>query len=314
MKAGSVLVSIALAAAVLGFCRGPAFSAADPELSRLAEAAFAGALKKQGMPGGVLVIVQDGAVVLARGFGDAGIEKQTPVDPDRTLFYLASVTKCFTATAVMQQVEQGRLDLERDVNDYLESFKVPSSYPEPVTLRHILTHTAGFDDRNVGYVARDSAEVLPMREYLRRFLPPRIMAPGRYISYSNHGFGLAGHLVELASGLEFSDYLEKNILRVLGMDHSTAFTPPPPALAPRMATMYFYSGRERRYEPAAPGYRNIPPAGTVWATGMDMSRFLLAHLQGGTAGSGRILKAETIDRMHARQFSHHSGLPGFAFG
>ncbi|MBM3789229.1 MAG: beta-lactamase family protein [Acidobacteria bacterium] len=314
MKLGSVRSFIAMVAAALGFCQVPAFPAADSELSRLAEEAFAGALKKQGMPGGVMVIVQDGAVTLARGFGYADLDRQTPVDPERTLFYLASVTKCFTATAVMQQVEQGRLDLERDVNDYLEEFKVPSSYPAPVTLRHLLTHTAGFDDSNIGYVASDASEVLPLREYLRRALPARVMAPGRYISYSNHGFGLSGHLVEVASGQEFSDYLEKNIFRVLGMDNSSAFTPPPPALATHTATLYFYNAWARRYEPAAPGYRNIPPAGTVWATGADMGRFLLAHLQGGATESRRILAAETISRMHARQFSHHPRLPGFAFG
>jgi len=298
----------------LSLCRGEERAAAEADLSGLVYEAFAGAMKKHGIPGGVVVIVRDGAVAFARGLGHADLERQAPVDPERTLFYLASVTKCFTATAVMQQVEQGRLDLERDVNDYLRHFMIPPTFSEPVTLRWLLTHTAGFDDRNIGYVARNAADALPMGEYLRRAMPTRVMPPGGCISYSNHGFGLAGYLVELASGLEFCDYLQRNVLNVLGMNHSTAHTPPPPELSAYMASMYFYNAALRRYEPAAPGYRNIPPAGTVWASGADMGRFLLAQLQGGAAGPGRILQEETVRRMHARQFSHHPALPGFAFG
>jgi len=234
------------------------------------------------------------------------------VGAERTAFYLASVTKCFTATAAMQQVEQGHLELDKEVNEYLRQFRIPSAYPQPVTLARLLTHTAGFDDRNIGYVARDAADVLPMQDYLRLALPPRVMPPGQYISYSNHGYGLAGHLVELASGEEFRQHVQRNILDVLGMAHSTAFTPPPAGVD--AATMYFYDRVSDRYEAAAPGHRNIPPAGTVWASGTDMGQFLLAHLQGGTAGTGRILREETMRRMHARQFSQHPALPGFAFG
>ncbi len=305
---------LVLLAAGLGLCPRETNAGVAADLWRRVDAAFAAEMEKREIPGGVMVLVQDGALAFARGYGFADLERRTTVDPESTMFYLASVTKCFTATAVMQQVEQGRLDLDKDVNDYLLRFKIPSAYPEPVTLARLLTHTAGFDDLNIGYVARDAAGVLPMSEYLRRSMPPRVMPPGRYISYSNHGFGLAGHLVELVAGQEFCKYLQQNILDVLGMDHSTAFTPPPPSLGGHAATMYSYNPISRSYEAVSPGYRNIPPAGTVWASGIDMGRFLLAQLQGGGAGSGPILREETMRRMHTRQFSHHPALPGFAFG
>lgn len=314
MRIASLLAPVVALAVVLSlFSRGMA-AAERGDLPRRVADAFDRTMDRYGIPGGVLVLVQDGAVTLAHGHGYADLERKTAADPERTLFYLASVTKCFTATAVMQLVEQGRLDLERDVNAYLPQFKVPATYPAPVTLRCLLTHTAGFDDRNIGYVARTARETLPLGEYLRRALPPRVMPPGLFTAYSNHGYGLAGYLVELASGEEFSSYVESHILNALGMNSSTAQTPPPPLLSERAATMYFYNARTCAYEPVAPGYRNLPPAGTVWATGADMSKFLLAHLQGGATASGRILKEETTRFMHARQFSQHPELAGFAFG
>ncbi len=272
-------------------------------------------LARNEIPGGALVIVEQGAVTHARGFGVENLESRRPVDPARTAFYLASVTKPFTATAVMQQVEQGRLALRRDVNDTLTHFKVPAAFEAPITLHHLLTHTAGFDDRLIGYSARSVSEALLLGTYLARDLPARVMAPGLVTAYSNHGYGLAGHLVEIASGERFEDYLETHILKPLGMARSTAHTPPPPdTIAADLATGYFYNSRTGAMEPAPLGARNVPPAGTVIATPLDVARFMIAHLSGGAYQGERILRPETARSMQARQFSNHPDLPGVAYG
>ena len=284
------------------------------EIEAFADPIFAAQMEELRIPGAVLVVVKDGNVLLAKGYGYANREKKTPVEPEKTLFYLASVTKTFTATAVMQLVEAGQLDLHRDVNRYLSNFQLENSFTEPVTLAHLLTHTAGFDDKNIGYVARTASETIPLGDYLASAMPPRVMPPGRVISYSNHGFGLAGHLVELVSGVPYSQYIEKNILGPLGMTRSTARVPPPPELAPDLAAGYRFDFRDGELRPQPLGYRNLSPAGSISATGADIARFMIAHLQNGRYGKARILTERTTREMHRQQFTHHPHLPGFAYG
>lgn len=271
-------------------------------------------IESSAIPGAVFVLVQGEEVVLARGYGVADREKKNAVDPANTLFYIASVTKAFTATAVLQLVEEEKLDLSADVNGYLDKFRLAETYPEPVTLAHLLTHTAGFDDKNIGYVALTAAEALPLGAYLAQEMPPRVMPSGQVLAYSNHGYGLAGHIVERASGLPYADYLETRIFRPLGMEQSTARVPPQASLAKDLATGYHFDIWARELRPQSLGFRNLPPAGAVSTTALDMARFLSAHLQLGRLGEVRILQEETARRMHQRQFSHHPRLPGFTFG
>lgn len=282
----------------------------DPALAARLESAFAREMDRYEIPGGAFVVVADGRIVHLAAHGLADLETGRPVDAERTLFYLASVTKTFTATAVMQLVERGELDLHRNVATYLREVRVPETFERPITLDDLLTHTAGLDDQNVGYVARTPEEALPLGRYLAAELPPRVRPPGEAISYSNHGYGLAGRLVELASGRRFEDYLEARVLSPLGMEHSTAHLPPPPSLAPDLATGYRWDARSGAMVPEPYGARNLPPAGTVSATAADMGRFLLAHLGAGPP----LLSAGTLERMHARQFAQHPALPGFAYG
>jgi len=297
----------------------PAQSARPPArlqsaaLEKLLDPVVAKALDQAGTPGAVVAIVQNGEVVLCQGYGFANNERKTPVDPQRTLFYLASITKTFTATAVMQQVEQGKLRLDADVNTYLTRFKIPATFPQPVTLHHLLTHTAGYDDKNIGYVARTAAEARPLAEYLATDMPPRVRPPGQMTAYSNHGFGLAGHLVETVSGEPYSSYVEQHILHPLGMTHSTAQVPPPADLLADFATGYQWSRATNAPAAQALGARNLPPAGTVSASGADMARYLIAQLQGGKIGEARILQEESARAMQREQFTHHPALPGIGY-
>ena len=202
------------------------------------------------------------------------------------MFQIASVSKLFTATAVMQLEEQGKLNLDEDVNTYLTAFKIPATFPKPVTLRSLMTHTAGFDERGIGMAARSTKEWTPLGEYLKNRMPPRVRPVGDASSYSNHGVGLEGFIVEQVSGIPFNDYVTRNIYQPLGMTHSTFVVIDP--LPPALAQGYEFDGLD--YKPALYLYNNIIPAGGVLSTGDDIARFMIAHLQNGIYGDTRILE------------------------
>lgn len=284
---------------------------ADPaDLEAFFDAFVTAGMAAHTLPGVTVAVVADGAPVFLRGYGYADRERSIPVDPATTLFDVGSVAKLFTFTAVMQLVEQGRLDLHADVNRYLTRFQVPATFPEPVTAAHLLTHTGGFDEWDIGAAARTSAEVLPVCEYLARRLPPRIRPPGEIIAYSNHGTALAGCLVEEISGMPFADYIKRHIFAPLDMTRSTFVWPPD-----LMADMAVgYRRQNGTLQPVAPYYRHFGPAGELKTTAADISHFMLAHLNAGQYGDARILQTETAQQMHRQQFTHHPLLPGFTYG
>jgi len=263
------------------------------------------------VPGAAAVIVKDGRILLSKGYGFASLRDRRPVEAERTLFRVASVSKLFTATAVMQLAEQGKLDLHTDVNRYLRRFQIEDPFGRPVTLGHLLTHTAGFDERFTGMAARTPAEALPLGEYLARRMPPRVLPPGELISYSNHGLALAGYVVEEVSGIPFARYAEDNILRPLGMRHSSFELRAD--LARALAVGYEFKGG--RYLPVPlDSLDQLGPAGGLNATATDVARFMLAQLQLGHYESSRILKESSAREMQRQQFTHHPRLPGFGFG
>lgn len=247
------------------------------------------ALKRGDIAGAVVVIVKDGQVLTQRGFGYADAAKRTPVDPENTLFRPGSVSKLFTWTAVMQLVEQGKLDLDADVNRYLD-FKIPPRDGKPVTLRNILTHTAGFEESARGNFGFDPKGPPPLGEVLKAQKPARIFAPGTTPAYSNHATAIAGYIVARVSGMSFDDYVDRNIFGRLGMTKSSFRQPLPGHLQPIMSRGYkLGSGEPVPFEMIAVG-----PAGSLSATGTDMAKFMLAHLnQGGT-----LLRPETARQMH----------------
>jgi len=262
------------------------------------------------VPGAVCVVVDGEGIVFAKGYGVADLVSNTPVDPARTLFRLASISKVVTATCVMQLHERGRLDLHADVNDYLAEFRLPEAYAEPVTLAHLMTHTGGFDDRFLGMAAPTRERALPLGAYLARRMPPRVMPPGKTASYSNHGMALAGHVAEAVSGMPFEEYARKHVFEPLGMAHS-AFRLTAD-LAHDLATGY--DNRRGPLEPARYDFPHTVPASTLMMTGTDMARFMIAHLRLGEYGGARILKTATAEAMQRQQFTHHPGLPGRTYG
>ena len=287
----------------------------DPaELEAFIDGVMAAHMPSRDIPAATISVVRDGELFFAKGYGYADREQNIPVEADRTLFRPGSTSKLFTWTAVMQLAERGQLDLDADVNTYLTSFQIPATYPEPVTMKHILTHTAGFEDGSLGYlIVKDQDKLVSMREALAAHMPDRVNPPGAWSSYSNWGTALAGLIVEEISGMSFPEYIEKNIFEPLQMDHSTFREPLPEDLAPDMAVGY--RQKNGLYEP---GYfefiSDFGPAGALSSTATDMANFMIAHLQLGRFGDQRILEEATARQMHSRLHTADPRVPGMAYG
>jgi CubicO group peptidase (beta-lactamase class C family) len=285
----------------------PAMTAAD--LEAFLDGVVPVQLERDNIAGAVVCVVKDGQVLFEKGYGYADREKKLPVSPTETLFRPGSVSKLFTWTAVMQLQEQGKLDLDRDVNDYLD-FKIPATYPQPITLRHLMTHTPGFAEGIKDLISTDPQHIEPLGAWLKGHVPPRIFPPGTVPAYSNYGAALAGYIVERVSGKPFEQYVEENILKPLKMEHSSFRQPLPGALAPLMSKGYkLGSGKAEDYE-----FIPASPAGSMAVTADDISRFMLAHLGDGRWGDAQILGAETAERMHAQQRTDHPEMNGMALG
>jgi CubicO group peptidase (beta-lactamase class C family) len=250
------------------------------------------ALQTGDIAGAVVVVVKDGQILTERGFGYSDVEKRTPVDPKLTLFRPGSVSKLLTWTAVMQLVEQGKIDLDADVNRYLD-FEIPPREGKPVTMRNLMQHTAGFEEQAKGIMSEDpkgpSFEAL-----LKQWVPHRVFAPGSTPAYSNYGASLAGYIVQRLSGESFDEYIEKHIFAPLDMKYSSFRQPLPANLVPLMSQGYSTASEPpHKYEIVGPA-----PAGSLAAPGEDMAHFMIAHLQNGEFQGNRILRAETAEMMH----------------
>ena len=250
-------------------------------------------LAKDDIAGAVVVVVKDGQILTQKGYGYADVASHKPVDPAKTLFRPGSVSKLFTWTAVMQLVEQGKLDLDKDVNAYLD-FKIPPYHGKPITLRNIMTHTAGFEEVVKDLIAHDPKALMPLGTYVKTHLPERIFEPGTTPAYSNYATAVAGYIVERQSGESFDNYIERHIFTPLGMANSSFRQPLPTQFVPQMSTGYKRaSGDPQKFEIVVPA-----PAGSLSSSGVDMGRFMIAHLQNGELGGNRILSAATAEQMH----------------
>jgi len=263
--------------------------------------------------GATLAVVKEGEIFFAKGYGYADVENKKPVIADKTLFRPGSVSKLITWTAVMQLFEQGKLDLNADLNIYLKDFKIPDTYPEPITMKHLLTHTPGFEDVINEMAARSAEDLVPLAEFLARKMPARVLPPGKLTAYSNYGTALAGYIVEKVSGMPFENYVEENIFKPLDMLYSTFRQPLPSQLEDNMSAGYTYEKGVYKAEDFE--YINgLAPAGSMSTTATDMAKFMIAHLQYGKYGENRILKEETAKLMHTQLFTHDSRVDGNAYG
>jgi CubicO group peptidase (beta-lactamase class C family) len=249
-------------------------------------------LVDKNLAGAVFTVVKDGQPLFAGGFGYANVEKKTPVTADQTLFRAGSISKLFTAIAVLQLVEEGKLDLNRDINQYLD-FKIPETFPLPITLRHLLTHTGGFEEQHRDLLVTQPEALQSLGDFLKQHIPDRIFPPGRVPAYSSYGLSLAGYIVERASGIPFAEYVQYQILSPLKMDHSTFQQPLPEAMRSAMSSGYVTaSGPPGPFELVAES-----PAGGLTATANDMARFMQALLNHGKLDAAQILSTQSVDEM-----------------
>jgi CubicO group peptidase (beta-lactamase class C family) len=266
-------------------------------------------MERADIAGAVIVVVKDGQPLFKHGYGLADVKAGLPVDPDATLFRPGSISKLFTWTAVMQLVEAGKIDLDADINRYLDC-KVPPYDGQPMTMRQLMTHSAGFADASKGLFARDLKHLKTLDQMCQVAMPARIFAPGTTPAYSNYGASLAGYIVQRVSGERFEDYIARHIFAPLGMTHSTFEQPLPKGWSANMSKGY----RTALGPPGPYELVQMPPAGALATTGSDLARFMIAHLQDGEYQGHRILAARTAELMHSLQFQPAPPLPGMALG
>ncbi|KIU02164.1 serine hydrolase [Frigoribacterium sp. MEB024] len=258
------------------------------------DGAVGSALQTTGIPGATVSVVADGKLLTARGYGmaDTGTG-ETPaeaVDPERTLFRVGSVSKVVSATAVMQLVEQGDLDLDADVQQYLDfDLDTPKG---AVTLRHLLTHTAGFEEVIAGLIGTPGSEKT-LREAVSEAPPAQVFVPGTTPAYSNYGATLAGYVAERVSGVPFADLLQQDVFDRAGMTSSSFAQPLPADLDARLAHGYPDDSKPA----VATEVVNAAPAGAMSATATDMARFMLAQL-GDLPDDQALLQPDTLAEMH----------------
>jgi CubicO group peptidase (beta-lactamase class C family) len=268
-------------------------------------------LQREDIAGAVVVIVKNGSVLFAKGYGYADVKSKVPVSPEETLFRPGSISKTFTWTAVMQLVEQGKINLDADVNSYLD-FQVPHTFDRPVTVRNLMTHTPGFEEVIKDLMVDRPGQLMPLHAFVIAHRPNQIYPPGTIPAYSNYGADLAGYIVERVSGLPFEEYVQKNIFQPLGISHATFVQPLPDRLKPMMSQGYELASQDPK------PFELVPPApapdGSLSITGADMAPFMIAHLQNGKYRDTRILQEQTAEMMHARQFAMDPAVNGMALG
>ena len=267
-------------------------------------------LKRNDIAGGVVSVVKDGKLIFAQGYGYADVGKRTPVDADKTLFRIGSVSKLFTWTAVMQLVAAGKIDLDADINTYLD-FKIPEKFGKPITMRDLMTMTPGFAESIRDLIFASPRKPYPLRQYLIERMPPRIFPPGKVVAYSNYGATLGGYIVQRVSGEPFDQYVADHILKPLAMAHSTFVQPLPSALAGDLATGYITATNKTTvpFEVIEPY-----PAGSFTSSATDMANFMIMQLQGGQFDGNTILPAATAQLMHSPHYNAAPDMNGYDFG
>jgi CubicO group peptidase (beta-lactamase class C family) len=284
------------------------------ELESFLDGVLRAGMEEHHVSGAVVAIVKDGQVLFSKGYGFKDLETHEPVDPRTTLFRIGSTTKLFTWTAVMQLVEQGKIDLDADVNKYLKGVQLPAAYGKPVTMRDLMTHTAGFEEGFLGYLIQDDpAKQQPILQAMQEHMPARVRPPGEMSAYSNYGAALAGLIVEQVSGMPYNEYIQKNIFDPLDMQYAAVQEPVPQRLSAYVGTSYKQENgapSEQKYEIVG-GFR---PAGSGAVSALDMTHFMLAHLQDGRYGDKMILSPQTAQKMHTTAFRLDRRMPGMALG
>ncbi len=294
------------------------------ELQAFVDGAVGDAMASDHIAGVAVAVVQAGRPVVLRGYGFAGFSPLQPVDAERTLFRIGSVSKTFIWIALMQQVEQRRMRLEDPVNDHLpDGLQIPAQgFERPIRLVDLMAHAAGFEDRDMGSsFLRDPAGLLPLAEFLAANRPDRIREPGPPSTYSNHGAALAAAAVAHVEREDFATLVERGITGPLRMN-STTFRQPhaaggglpapmPRELAARLSTGFRWTGtgfQPREFEYIA------RPSGMASATAADMARYMLMQLNDGALDGATVYGAAAAAAFRTPLLDMPDDMNGWAHG
>ncbi len=283
-------------------------------------------MAREHVAGVTISVVQNGQLILKKGYGFARLSPARRVDPDRTLFRIGSISKTFTWIALMKEVEAGRIRLEAPVNLYLpETLQVRNQgFDTPIRVSNLLDHSAGFEDRALGHLFEDNASrIRPLDVYLRQERPRRVREPGAVASYSNYGAGLAGAAVSYVAQRPFERLIEDEIFVPLGLAHTT-FREPRATLAKLPAPMSagLAADLSQGYLWTPTGYRQRPfefigqiaPAGSASSTAADMARYMTMLLNGGTLDEVVIFGSRAAQAFRTPLRRTPPGINGWAHG
>jgi CubicO group peptidase (beta-lactamase class C family) len=296
-------------------------------LEALVDATVRQAMERDHIAGVTVSVVQDGKVVLKKGYGFADVARQRPVDPDRTLFRVGSISKTFTWLMTLNAVEHGRMSLDAPLNIYLPpKLRIPD-HPgyRQVRVRDAMTHTPGFEDRPLKHLfLRDPAKLMSVDDDLAAYRPDRVYPPGEVGAYSNYGAALTGAAMAHAEGGLWPDVLEAVILKPAGMAHTTGRevyppraglpAPMPADLAADVSQAYRWNGAGFTADPFELVGGNAP-AGAISSTAGDMARYMTLLLGGGTLDGRTVYGPATAAaiRTPMRRYLGDGGVDGGVF-
>ena len=306
----------------------PTASTAQPSTALIAglpafiNGAVLDAMRRDHIAGVEVAVVNASSVLLAQGYGIAAITPVREMSAD-TLARVGSISKTVVWIAIMQLVEQHRLDLDDPINRYLPpSLQIPDEgFSEPIRIKHLMTHTAGFEETILGHmIIADARFELPAATYLARYRPHRVRPPGKIAVYCNYGAALAGMIVVQISKLPWEMYAEQKVLRPLKMRSATFRENLPPELAkarglpPPMdsaAAAHLSEGfvwKEARLTVAPPEYiTHYAPAGALAASANDMSLYMQAFLDPKRFAAAGVLTEQSVQTLFQQTFSNAPG-------
>lgn len=264
------------------------------------------------LTGGVISVVNGDSLLFNKGYGFADRENNVPFNANSTTVQIASVTKLITTTAVLQLMEQGKISLEDPVSKYFNKDFINNPFEKPVLIKHLLTHTGGFDDRASFMEVNNQSEIIPLDIYNQKYLPPVVWEPGLFFNYSNYAFNLLAYIVQTVSGQKFEDYVKENILIPLEMNNSGIGYDPEltNSLMKVYKNKYDDNEEDSIYSVLRPlKYTNIPGADDFKTTSDDMANLMLMYLNDGNFKGKQILKSSTIKNAFDVHFTYDKMMP-----
>lgn len=282
----------------------------NEDISKFMNNYFKENMEKYNVPGAAVVVVKDNKEVFKSGYGYSDLESKVKVDPDKTSFPAGSVSKLFTATAIMQLYENGKIDLDKNINYYISPYKVNNKYSEDVTCRNILTHSSGLDEASeLNGTTTDENSIKSQEYFMDTHRLVVVAEPNTICRYSNEGYDVLGYIVERVSGMSYEEYVKENILNPLNMKNSSV------RLKGSNTSIGYEYDDNGNYNVANPlAYQYTSGSAGIISTASDMENFITANLNNGQFQNSSILSQNSVNLMHSKQFSNSEALPGMGLG